>query len=144
MSSASRRLAGILLVIFPTVLYGGASLLRLIVEQTPGYQDNPVRESLWRAGHAHAGVFLLLALVLLRYVDVAALSPAWRSFVRYAAPIGAILIPGAFFLSILSPNATRPGELIVVAYLGGIILAAGLVTLGIGLLRRAPDRGVDL
>jgi hypothetical protein len=25
--------------------------------------DNPLRQDLWRAGHAHAGVWLILALV---------------------------------------------------------------------------------
>jgi drug/metabolite transporter superfamily protein YnfA len=32
---------------------------------------NPLRQDLWRAGHAHAGVWLILALVALRYVDEA-------------------------------------------------------------------------
>jgi hypothetical protein len=31
-------------------------------------------DALWRAGHAHAGVWLVLSLVTLRYVDEAALS----------------------------------------------------------------------
>jgi hypothetical protein len=56
MSPESRRLAGILLVVFPTVIFGGVSLLRLLIEQAAGYVDNPVRQDLWRAGHAHAGV----------------------------------------------------------------------------------------
>jgi hypothetical protein len=33
--------------------------------------ENPLRQDLWRAGHAHAGVWLILALVGLRYVDEA-------------------------------------------------------------------------
>ncbi len=71
MSRESRRLAGILLVIFPTVIYGGVSLLRLLIDQQSGYIQNPLRENLWRAGHAHAGVLLILSLVVLRYVDEA-------------------------------------------------------------------------
>ena len=67
-------MAGILLVIFPTVIFGGASLLRLLVDSSSGYVDNPIRRNLWRAGHAHAGVLLLLSLVILRYVDEATLS----------------------------------------------------------------------
>jgi len=65
----SRRLAGILLILVPAVGFGGANLLSMIVGQTPGYLDNPLRQDLWRAGHAHAGIMLILALVLLRYVD---------------------------------------------------------------------------
>jgi hypothetical protein len=62
-----------LLVILPTVMVGGVSILRLLIG-SPEYMQNPLRQDLWRAGHAHAGVFLILALVALRYVDDAALS----------------------------------------------------------------------
>jgi hypothetical protein len=135
MTKSSRRLAGILLIIFPTVLYGGATLLGMLIEQAPGYVDNPLRQDLWRAGHAHAGVYLILALVILRYVDEARLSLGWKVFVRHAAPAAAILVPAAFFLSIASPTATEPNDMIYLAYAGGLILASGLLVLGIGLVR---------
>jgi hypothetical protein len=85
--------------------------------------------------HAHAGVFLVLALLVLRYVDEALLSPAWKWFARIAAPTAAILVPGAFFLSVLSPEAEEPNALIYLAYGGAVLLAAGMVTLGVGLIR---------
>jgi hypothetical protein len=137
MSAASRRLAGILLVVFPTVIFGGASLLRMLIDAESGYVDNPLRQDLWRAGHAHAGVLLILSLVVLRYVDQAHLSARMKAFVRSAVPSAAILLPVAFFLSILSPDATEPNALIYLAFLGALVLGAGLVILGIGLLRRS-------
>ena len=73
MSHESRRLAGILLVVFPTVIYGGVSLLGMLIDSQSGYIQNPLRQDLWRAGHAHAGVLLILSLVVLRYVDQAVL-----------------------------------------------------------------------
>jgi len=69
--------AGVLLVVFPSVMYGGLSLLMLLTRRAPGIADNPLRHDLWRAGHAHAGVYLLLALVMLQYVDQAELPPFW-------------------------------------------------------------------
>ena len=48
----------------------------------------------------------------------------------------AALFPAAFFLSVLSPEATEPNALINLAYVGAISLAAGLLVLGIGLVRR--------
>jgi hypothetical protein len=104
MSNESRRLAGILLIVLPTVMYGGVSLLSLLIGD-PKYMDNPLRQDLWRAGHAHAGVWLILALVALRYVDEANLSNAIKWIVRGSIPIAAILVPAAFFLSVLSPDA---------------------------------------
>ena len=59
MSPESRRLAGALLVILPTVMIGGISILTLLIND-PAYMRNPLRQDLWRAGHAHAGVFLVL------------------------------------------------------------------------------------
>ena len=37
MSHESRRLAGILLVLFPTVIYGGETLPRMLIDQQSGY-----------------------------------------------------------------------------------------------------------
>ncbi len=135
MAPESRRLAGILLILVPAVAFGGASLLSMILGQAPGYLDNPVRQDLWRAGHAHAGIMLILALILLRYVDETNLSGPWMALARHGVPIAAILMPAGFFLSILSPDATEPNALIYLVYAGGLFLAGGVITTGIGLIR---------
>ena len=135
MSRESQLLAGILLVTIPTVMYGGLTLLTALTRNLPGYNDNPLRHDLWRAGHAHAGVYLILSLVTLRYVDEAMLSPFWMWIARTCAPVAAILIPAAFFLSVVSPNATKPNGLMNLAYVGAVFLAAAVLTLGIGLIR---------
>ena len=135
MSPESRRLAGILLVVLPTVVLGGVSILSLLVHD-PEYIANPLRQDLWRAGHAHAGVLLVLSLVMLRYVDEASLSARTKAAVRISVPLAAILMPVAFFLSVLRPDATEPNALIYLAYLGAVLVVVGVLTLGVGLLRR--------
>lgn len=140
MESESRRLAGIILILIPAVAFGGASLLSMIVGQAPGYLDNEVRQSLWRAGHAHAGVLLILALVLLRYVDETRLTGRWLWLARHGVPVAAILMPAGFFLSVVTPEMTQPSALILLVPLGGLFLVAAVATLGIGLLR-APRSG---
>lgn len=137
MSKESRLVAGILLIVLPSVMYGGLSLLNFLTNTTPGYQDNPLRHDLWRAGHAHAGVYLVLSLIMLRYVDEAALSPFWKWLARAGAPIAAILIPMAFFLSVASPTAKEPNGLMNLAYIGAVFLAGAVVSLGVGLIRAA-------
>ncbi len=139
MAPESRRLAGILLILVPAVAFGGASLLSMILGQTPGYLDNPLRQDLWRAGHAHAGIMLILALVLLRYVDETRLTGRWLWLARHGVPLAAILMPAGFFLSVLSPDATEPNALIYLVIAGGLFLIGGVLTMGIGLIR-APDR----
>ena len=137
MSRESRITAGVLLLFIPSVMYGGMTLLGFLTRNVVGYADNPLRQNLWRAGHAHAGVYLILSLVMLRYVDEAALSPFWKWLARTGAPIAAILIPAAFFLSVVSPSATQPSGLINLAYVGAVFPAGAVLSLGIGLLRSA-------
>jgi len=132
-------LAGVLLVVLPSVMYGGLTLLSFLTSNVPGYNDNPLRHDLWRAGHAHAGVYLVLSLVMLRYVDEAVLSPSWKWLARTGAPIAAILIPAAFFLSVASPAATQPNGLMNLAYVGALFLAAAVLSLGVGLIRAAKQ-----
>jgi hypothetical protein len=79
--------------------------------------------------------------VALRYVDEANLSNTMKWVVRGSIPIAAILVPAAFFLSVLSPDTTAPNRLIYLAYVGAALLAAGVLVLGIGLVRRQAPRG---
>jgi hypothetical protein len=139
MTDKSRRLAGILLIVLPTVELGGVTLLRMLIGD-PAYIANPLRQDLWRAGHAHAGVLLILSLIALRYVDEANLSDGVKAFVRSAIPSSAILLPAAFFFSVLSPDATTPNGFIALAYVGAVVLAAGVLLLGIGLVRARPGQ----
>ncbi|WP_424531891.1 hypothetical protein ACOZ38_17640 [Sphaerisporangium viridialbum] len=134
MSPASLTTAGVLLITVPAVAIGGASLLSFIGRRTPGYLDNPVRRGLWRAGHAHAGVLVLFALVVMLYVDQADLTDGLRQLVRVLVTAAPILMPLGFFLSVVRPGDTRPSKLIWLTGLGGACLAAGTLILGIGLV----------
>jgi hypothetical protein len=69
MSLSSRRVAGVLLMILPTVMICGVSILTLLIWD-PAYMKNPLRQDLWRAGHAHAGVLLILTLLALPRVRI--------------------------------------------------------------------------
>jgi hypothetical protein len=134
MSTDSLHFAGLVLITVPAIAFGGVRLLAMIFRREPGYLDNPVRQNLWRAGHAHAGVLVILTLVGLLLVDQADLSSGGRWLVRYALVAGPILMPLGFFLSIASPRAQSPNQLIYLVPLGGVSLSVGAVILGLGLL----------
>jgi hypothetical protein len=134
-SPATRDAAAILLIAVPTVEFGGLSLLRMIAARDPAYLDNPVRRHLFRAGHAHAGVWIILALVGLLYADQADLSRPWQAVVRWGLVAAPILAPLGFFLSTTSPTVERPNRMIILVYVAGASLAIATVTLGVGLLR---------
>src|SRR5829696_1006014 len=134
MSPQSRLVAGLVLIIVPTVEIGGASILSLLIAD-PAYAQNDLRQDLWRAGHAHAGVWLVLSLVALRYVDEATLSEGMKWVVRVAFPAAAVLMALGFFLSVIPEDATEPNAMIYLAYVAGLVLAVGLLMLAVGLLR---------
>ena len=77
----------------------------------------------------------MLSLVMLRYVDEAALSAGWKWVARLGAPIAAILIPAAFFVSVVSPSSAEPNAMMVLVYPGAAALALAVLVLGVGLIR---------
>ncbi|MEV0621486.1 hypothetical protein AB0I81_49720 [Nonomuraea sp. NPDC050404] len=134
MSPSSLSTAGVLLITVPLVAFGGVSLLSFLMKNVPGYLDNPTRRALWRAGHAHAGVLVLFALVAMLYIDQSSLPDTLKALSRTLIVAAPILMPLGFFLSVVRPGDTRPSRLIWLTVAGGASLAVGTLTLGIGLL----------
>jgi hypothetical protein len=134
MSTGSRIMAAILLIAVPTVEIGGLALLAMLTRRMPGYLDNPLRQNMFRAGHAHAGVWIIFALVALLWVDHIDFGEPVKWIIRVAFAAAPILMPLGFFLSVTRPDAQRPNAVISLVYLGGLSLAVGAVTLGVGLL----------
>jgi hypothetical protein len=99
--------------------------------------DNPLRQNFFRAGHAHAGVIVILSLLcqVLADADTLPASLVWNA--RIAVPLAAILIPAGFFLSMLPPTAAQPSGAVGLIYAGALVLTAGVLLLGVGLIRSA-------
>jgi hypothetical protein len=130
-SETTRILAGILLLSLVTVETGGIYLLKLVRGSATA---TPFQLSFARAGHAHAGVLLILALTGLLYADTAGPAGLWGWLSRIAVPVAAILMPAGFFFSSMGADRNHPNAWITLVYAGAVTLAAGLTSLGIGLL----------
>jgi len=135
MTREARLMSGIILITVPTIQYGGYFLLTSLMSKGSGYMENPLRQNFFRAGHAHAGVIVILSLVCQLLADGAVLPTPVLWFIRIGVPLSAILISSGFFFSMLPPNATQASGAVALIYAGALILAVGVVTLGIGLLR---------
>ncbi len=135
MTREARLLCGIILITVPTIQYGGYFLLTSLMDKGSGYMDNPLRQNFFRAGHAHAGVIVILSLVCQVLADAAVLPSPLVWFVRIGVPLSAILISAGFFFSMLPPTATQPSEAVSLIYVGAVILALSVLTLAIGLIR---------
>ena len=105
MSRDARLLSGIILITVPTIQYGGYFLLTSLIDRSSGYMDNALRQNFFRAGHAHAGVIVILSLVCQVLADSAVLPGPLLWMVRIGVPLAAILISAGFFFSMLAPAA---------------------------------------
>lgn len=130
-SQSTLSLAGILLLTVVAIESGGYYLLSLWMRDST---KTSFQIAFARAGHAHAGVLVILSLVAQLYVDAAALDGLLGSVARQGVPLAAILMPAGFFFSSMGSGRTRPNRFVWLIYLGSVALAAGVVALGIGLL----------
>ncbi|MFB6723544.1 hypothetical protein ACFCV3_25415 [Kribbella sp. NPDC056345] len=131
MTDASRILAGVILLTIVTIQFGGYFMTKIVRGQVP---MTDFQKSFARAGHAHAGVLVILSLVGLLYVDQTTLTgvPLWIA--RVAIPLAAILMSAGFFASSAGKGRTAPNQFLWILWLGAASLAVGVITLGIGLI----------
>ena len=131
LSNESRVLAGVLLLALVTVETGGLYLVRLVRGSAPA---TPFQLGFARAGHAHAGVLLILALVCQVLADSTAQTGFWDWLSRSGVAASALLMPGGFFFSSMGAGREQPNRLIALVFAGAALLAVSLASLGVGLL----------
>ncbi len=131
LSAQTLDTAGVLLLTIVFIESGGLFVLRIVRGQHPATE---FQQAFARAGHAHAGVLVTLALVGLILADAADIGGVVEVCARNGIWLAAILMPAGFFFSSAGRDATRPNRFIVLLYLGAASLAVGVASLGIGLL----------
>lgn len=131
LSSGARTTAGVLLLSIVAIEFGGTYVLKIVRGRE---QKTDFQHAFARAGHAHAGVLVTLALVAQILGDSTTLTGIFDTLARNAIPLAAILMPAGFFFSSAGRGATEPNRFIALLYAGAALLAAGVVSLGVGLL----------
>lgn len=131
LSEDARTTAGVLLLAIVAVEYGGTYLLRVVRGRVA---MTPFQLRFARAGHAHAGVLVILALVCQILADGADLNGVQAPLARSGVAFAAILMPAGFFLSSMGSGRTEPNGFIALVWIGALALAVGAVSLGVGLL----------
>lgn len=134
LSRSAKLVSGVLLLAVPTIMYGGVTLLGLVTQGTAGLAPgglelDETQSALWRAGHAHAGVWVILSLVIQILVDGARLSPQLAWTARISAPVAAVAVSGGFFGLAFFPAFRW------LLYAGGLCLVVSVLLTGVGLLR---------
>lgn len=136
MKHSTRIICGLILLTIPSIEFGGYFLLNIISGQEAELGLTAFQESMFRAGHAHAGTLVTLALVALILSDYARLSKVLLWVVRIGFPVAAILVSGGFFVAAIGNGLTKPNDFIFILFLGVGVLALCLILLGVGLMRK--------
>jgi hypothetical protein len=140
LSREAKLVSGVILLSVPTIMYGGITLLGILTQRAAGLAPGQLtldetQWALWRAGHAHAGVWVLLSLVMQVLIDSMRLSTLMMWLARLSAPVATVTVSGGFFGVAFFPQFRW------LLYFGGLSLFVAVLLTGVGLLRnlRAPD-----
>ncbi len=133
-------IAAIIFLVLPTVAYGGYFLAGILRHKKMGgvnFYEYPYAQRLFRAGHAHAGVWLVLSLVALIFIQYSDLSALWKTILRYGFPFSALFISGGFFAGAfpLDKNRSTPSKGFVFVYVGALMFTLSCLLLAYGLFK---------
>jgi len=121
----------IALVSLPTVMFGGYSLLRL----TALSKLTPFQRNYFKAGHAHAGVLLVLSLVTLILLGGTELSDGVRWLVCLLLLFGVLAQSGGMFVHAFAGRQGEwsRGNSLSVAGAGMLAIALLIVAYGVAI-----------
>jgi len=114
----------------PTVMFGGFSLLRLL---TKGRTLTPFQVTCFRAGHAHAGVFLLMSLLYYRYLTETTYSENSTLLLCVMLVVGILAQSGGFFLHMMLGREGERSVGTLLTFFGAALLAVTTLALAFGL-----------
>jgi hypothetical protein len=134
LSPEARNVIGWIIITIPFIEFGGAFLLSGLRTRN-GIIRTALQASYYRAGHAHAGVLVILAIIAQVLIDAGGFDPSLRGLLRLGFVLPPILMPLGFFLAPpLKEGEIKPSALILLVYAGALVLAASTLGLGIGLV----------
>lgn len=131
MSDASKLMIGLAFISLPTIAFGGYFLLSILTRRKGTENITQVQREYFKAGHAHAGVLVLLGIIGQLVLD----DPGFDEGIVWAMRIGLfvapLLISGGFFGGAPRSADAQPAGLVKLIPLGAIVMS--LSTLGVGL-----------
>lgn len=114
----------------PTVMYGGYALLGLLSRG----ELSEFQQTFFRAGHAHAGVLLLMSLLYHYYMEQTGLSRGLKLVGATVVLLGILAQSGGFFLHMVVGQPGSPSLGTTVTTVGAVLLAVAILLLVYGLI----------
>ena len=116
-------------IALPTVMYGGYALLQLVA----GDGDSEFRRTWFRAGHAHAGVLLLMSLLYYDFIGRTELPSLWKQIGCGVLIAGILAQSGGFFIHMVKGGAGKTSIGTTITSMGAVVLTAAIAILVFGL-----------
>ncbi|MBC7769370.1 MAG: hypothetical protein H7124_11340 [Phycisphaerales bacterium] len=113
-------------IALPTVMYGGYALLGLLTKKDG---LTPFRRTWFRAGHAHAGILLLMALVYFDYLATTTLSFAMKQVACATFVAGTLTQAGGFFVHMVKGEPDKPSIGTTITTVGAVLLTGAIAIL---------------
>jgi hypothetical protein len=134
MSDETRIMVGLAFISLPTIAFGGHFLLSILKRAAGTEGITETQRDYFRAGHAHAGVLVLLGIVGQLFLDESKLDGAIVWSLRLGLIAAPLLISGGFFGG--APRTTRgaAGPLVRLVTAGAVVLSLSTIGVGISLL----------
>ena len=131
MSDASRWMVAIAFISLPTIAFGGYFLLSILKKQVGTENITSIQREYFKAGHAHAGVLVILSIIGQLVLDYSLFNETLVWAMRIGLFAAPLLISGGFFGGAPRTSESKPGGLVKLIPLGAIVMS--LTTLGVGL-----------
>jgi hypothetical protein len=134
MSDETRIMVGLAFISLPTIAFGGHFLLSILKRAAGTEGITETQRDYFRAGHAHAGVLVLLGIVGQLFLDESKLDGAIVWSLRIGLIAAPLLISGGFFGG--APRTARgaAGPLVRLVTAGAVVLSLSTIGVGISLL----------
>lgn len=131
MSDASRWMVAFAFISLPTIAFGGYFLLTILKKQAGTEQISGIQREYFKAGHAHAGVLVLLGIIGQLVLDYSRFNESSVWAMRIGLFVAPLLISGGFFGGAPRSAEGSYGGLVKLIPVGAIVMS--LSTLGVGL-----------
>jgi hypothetical protein len=134
MSDAARWMVAMAFISLPTIAFGGYFLLSILRKQAGTEGITPQQRDYFRAGHAHAGVLVILAIIGQLVLENSRFGDGLTWTLRLGLFLAPLLISAGFFGGAPRTQGGSTTALIKLIPAGAVVLGLSTIGTGVSLL----------
>jgi len=134
MSDEARWMLAVSFISLPTISFGGYFILSILKRQAGTENISSIQREYFRAGHAHAGVLVTLAIIGQIVLDYSLFNETLVWAMRIGLVAAPLLISGGFFGGAPKAPDAQPGGLVRLIPIGAIVMSLSTIGVGLSLL----------